>query len=122
MFPICECAIVPITRSLIKKGLPVGIGISFMLAVPIVNPIVIMSTYYAFPNNISIVLLRTLGGALIALLVGLIMGYLYNGKKKEVILKENIMTIRCDCCVSNKFATTKSEKILNLINHGSMNF
>ena len=102
LFPICECAIVPITRSLIKKGLPVGIGISFMLAVPIVNPIVIMSTYYAFPNNISVVLLRTLGGALIALVVGLIMGYLYNGKKKELILKENIMTIRCECCVSNE--------------------
>ncbi len=169
LFPICECAIVPITRSLIKKGLPVGIGISFMLAVPIVNPIVIMSTYYAFPNNISVVLLRTLGGALIALVpvgigisfmlavpivnpivimstyyafpnnisvvllrtlggalialvVGLIMGYLYNGKKKELILKENIMTIRCECCVSNKFTTSKREKIINLINHGSNEF
>lgn len=26
-FPVCECAIVPIARSLIKKGLPVGVGI-----------------------------------------------------------------------------------------------
>lgn len=122
LFPICECAIVPITRSLIKKGLPVGIGVSFMLAVPIVNPIVIMSTYYAFPNNLSIVLLRILGGGLIALIVGLIIGYLYNGKNKELILKENIMSIRCECCVSNKFITTKREKIINLINHGSNEF
>lgn len=122
LFPICECAIVPITRSLIKKGLPVGIGISFMLAVPIVNPIVIMSTYYAFPSNISIVILRTLGGALIALVVGVIMGYLYKGKSKDLILKENIMTIRCECCISNKFSTTKKEKLINLINHGSNEF
>ena len=121
-FPICECAIVPITRSLIKKGLPVGIGISFMLAVPIANPIVIMSTYYAFPNNISVVILRTLGGALVALVVGLIMGYLYKGKNKEAILKENSITVRCECCVSNKFAVSKKDKIINLINHGSHEF
>ena len=122
LFPICECAIVPITRSLIKKGLPIGIGVSFMLAVPIVNPIVIMSTYYAFPNNISIVLLRTLGGAVIALIVGLVMGYLYKDKNKELILKENVMTIRCECCVGNKFTTSKREKVVNLINHGSNEF
>ena len=54
LFPVCECAIVPITRSLIKKGLPIGVGITFMLSVPIVNPVVIMSTYYAFTNDINI--------------------------------------------------------------------
>ena len=38
VFPMCECAIVPVSRSLIKKGVPVGIAITFMLSVPIVNP------------------------------------------------------------------------------------
>lgn len=123
LFPICECAIIPITRSLIKKGLPVGIGISFMLAVPIVNPIVVMSTYYAFPDNISIVILRVVGGAIVALLVGLIMGYLYKGKSKDIFLRENTITIKCDCCVSNnKFITSKWQKFLNLMNHGSNEF
>jgi uncharacterized membrane protein YraQ (UPF0718 family) len=40
IFPICECAIIPIVRRLIKKGLPQHIGMVFMLTVPILNPIV----------------------------------------------------------------------------------
>ena len=32
------------------------------------------------------------------------------------------MTIRCECCISNKFSTTKKEKLINLINHGSNEF
>ena len=90
LFPVCECAIVPITRSLIKKGLPVGVGITFMLAVPIVNPIVIMSTYYAFPSDISIVIYRTIGGIIGALIVGMIIGFIYD---KKNILKKFILNI-----------------------------
>lgn len=123
LFPICECAIVPITRSLIKKGLPIGIGVSFMLAVPIVNPIVIMSTYYAFPDNNFILLFRIIGGALVALVVGVIIGSIYKGKDKESLLKENIITIRCQCCIdNNKITTSKMQKFINLINHGSNEF
>src|SRR3984885_15917792 len=47
-FPVCECGIVPIVRRLINKGLPVSCGVTFMLASPIVNPIVAFSTYTAF--------------------------------------------------------------------------
>jgi uncharacterized membrane protein YraQ (UPF0718 family) len=47
-FPVCECGIVPIVRRLINKGLPVSCGVTFMLASPIVNPIVAFSTYAAF--------------------------------------------------------------------------
>ena len=45
--PICECAIVPIARSLIKKGVPIAVAVVFMLTVPIVNPVVIASTFSA---------------------------------------------------------------------------
>jgi uncharacterized protein len=47
-FPVCECGIVPIVRRLINKGLPVSCGVTFMLASPIVNPIVAFSTFAAF--------------------------------------------------------------------------
>jgi uncharacterized protein len=47
-FPVCECGIVPIVRRLIDKGLPVSCGVTFMLASPIVNPIVAFSTFAAF--------------------------------------------------------------------------
>jgi uncharacterized membrane protein YraQ (UPF0718 family) len=47
-FPVCECGVVPLTRRLFKKGLPLPVGISFLLAAPMFNPIVIASTLAAF--------------------------------------------------------------------------
>ncbi|WP_304406692.1 permease [uncultured Clostridium sp.] len=123
LFPVCECAIVPITRSLIKKGLPVGVGITFMLAVPIVNPIVIMSTYYAFPSDISIVIYRTIGGIIGALIVGMIIGFIYDKKKSSDILKEEEVALYCDCCTfSNNYYISLRGKIKNLVLNASNEF
>ncbi|MBI4844996.1 MAG: permease [Candidatus Omnitrophica bacterium] len=55
IFPVCECAIIPVMRRLIRKGLPFYIAVTFMCAVPIVNPIVLLSTYYAFADKALIV-------------------------------------------------------------------
>lgn len=122
-FPVCECAIVPIARSLIKKGVPVGVGITFMLAVPIVNPVVIMSTYYAFPGNLNIVILRTIGGILGALIVGLIIGKLYDNKNKSEVVKESRSTSSCDCCtINNSYYVRVSSRLKNLIINASNEF
>jgi len=48
IFPVCECGVVPLTRRLFHKGLPLSAGISFLLAAPVLNPIVIISTAAAF--------------------------------------------------------------------------
>jgi uncharacterized protein len=48
IFPVCECGVVPLTRRLFNKGLPVSAGIAFLLAAPVLNPIVILSTSAAF--------------------------------------------------------------------------
>ncbi len=48
VFPVCECGVVPLTRRLFHKGLPLSAGISFLLAAPVLNPIVILSTAAAF--------------------------------------------------------------------------
>ena len=48
VFPVCECGVVPLTRRLFRKGLPPAIGIAFLLSAPVLNPIVILSTYTAF--------------------------------------------------------------------------
>ncbi len=77
VFPVCECAIVPIMRGLIKKGVPVGMAVTFLLAVPIVNPVVLASTYYAFAGEWGPVILRALGGIIIAVFVGDLMGRLH---------------------------------------------
>ena len=48
LFPVCECGVVPVTRRLYQKGLPLSMGIAFLLAAPVINPVVIASTYAAF--------------------------------------------------------------------------
>jgi uncharacterized protein len=57
-FLACECGIVPITRRLIAKGVPLSAAIAFMLSAPILNPIVLFSTYIAFGNSWSMVFYR----------------------------------------------------------------
>lgn len=64
LFPSCECGIVPITRRLILKGMPLHAGIAFMLTGPIINPIVLFATYIAFGNDWRMVAVR--GGMAIA--------------------------------------------------------
>lgn len=53
IFPVCECAIVPVIRRLIRKGLPVSCAITYMLSAPIINPIVVVSTMKAFSSSVG---------------------------------------------------------------------
>jgi len=53
LFPVCECAVVPVIRRLIRKGLPVSCAITYMLSAPIINPIVIISTAKAFSSSVG---------------------------------------------------------------------
>lgn len=48
LLPICECGSVIVVRRLIRRGLPVSCGIAYMLAAPVVNPVVALSTWAAF--------------------------------------------------------------------------
>ena len=48
VFPMCECGVVPVIRRMIRKGLPVSCALTYLLAAPIVNPIVALSTFAAF--------------------------------------------------------------------------
>jgi len=53
VFPMCECGIVPVVRRLMLKGVPVSCGVTYMLASPIINPLVILSTMIAFRSKDS---------------------------------------------------------------------
>jgi len=48
VLPVCECGIVVVVRRLLAKGLPLRVGVAFLLAAPVVNPIVFASTLTAF--------------------------------------------------------------------------
>jgi uncharacterized membrane protein YraQ (UPF0718 family) len=85
ILPVCECAVVPVIRRLVKKGLPVSCALTYMLAAPIVNPITALSTWKAFKGPVvalgpdvsatasTVMTASRLGlGFLVAVLVGLI--------------------------------------------------
>ena len=79
ILPVCECAVVPVIRRLVAKGLPVSCAFAYMLAAPIVNPITIFSTWNAFPDFETwstraefFTLSRVLLGYLTAIVVGLV--------------------------------------------------
>lgn len=85
LFPVCECAIVPVMTRLVKKGVALPIAVSFMMAAPIINPIVIVSTLYAFPGQPDVMLMRVGLGLLIALMVGLVLFALGIGKDSTLL-------------------------------------
>jgi uncharacterized protein len=78
IFPVCECGVVPVVRRLLDKGLPVYCGLTYMLASPIVNPLVAISTYAAFraqqPGLNTVI--RLVSGYLVAVVVGLVVSRL----------------------------------------------
>jgi hypothetical protein len=72
-FPVCECGSVPVARRLVSRGMHPAAAIAFMLSAPVVNPIVLASTYVAYRGT-GDELAMTAGRATIGLLVAATIG------------------------------------------------
>jgi uncharacterized membrane protein YraQ (UPF0718 family) len=84
VIPMCECGIIPLTRRLLRKGLPISCCVTYILSGPILNVVVLMTTYVAFsarekdsnsPYQMSglwMLGLRAALGFLVAFVVGLV--------------------------------------------------
>lgn len=117
-FPTCECTSVPITTGLIKKGVPVNMAVTYMMAAPIVNPLVVFSTYYAFNGNIKVVVLRLFIGIISAIIIGYIV-YIFNPEDISKVMKSNADVSNycsCGCCTNNQ------KGIRALFYHASLEF
>jgi uncharacterized membrane protein YraQ (UPF0718 family) len=70
--PVCECGSVPVARRLIVRGVHPAAGIAFMLAAPVINPIVLLSTAIAYQGRgaFEMVVGRASLGLLVALTAG----------------------------------------------------
>jgi hypothetical protein len=95
IFPVCECGIVPVVRRLLRKGLPVSCGVTYMLAAPIVNPLVILSTLAAFRGQaaVEMTVLRLVLGLFAALVAGWFSSYL---NPSAILRQEAIASFRGD--------------------------
>jgi uncharacterized membrane protein YraQ (UPF0718 family) len=82
VFPVCECAVVPVVRRFLRKGVPFSAAVAYLLAGPIFNPIVGASTAVAYSvgpvSPLLLAGLRLLGGLLVAVVVGLVMGRIFD--------------------------------------------
>src|SRR5690554_549027 len=72
IFPICECGMIPVMRRLMRKGMPLYIAVVFIVAGPILNPIVFASTFMAFRSRPEITYTRMGLAFICALIIGLI--------------------------------------------------
>lgn len=83
--PACDCAVIPVSKRLIKKKIPINVAVSFMLSSPIINPVVLLATYKAFyKTNPSLFWYRFLFGIIVALVIGIIVGIIFNKKKVTI--------------------------------------
>jgi uncharacterized protein len=87
-FPICECGSVPVARRLMQRGLMPSAAVTFMLAAPVLNPVVIASTYVAFRGRST--LWTMVGGRfLLGMLVAIAVGWVVGNRSKDQLLKPN---------------------------------
>lgn len=70
LLPVCECGNVPLARGLVRRGFSVPESMTFLIAAPILNPVVIITTHQAFGFDDGILVARLLGGFLIANVLG----------------------------------------------------
>ena len=118
--PVCDCTSVPIFRSLIKKGVPLPAAVTFLTATPVINPVVMLSTYYAFSGNIRIVAVRVGLGMLASALIGLSFSVL---PAKEILLTGSFDRIMCSCgCTVAETDAGRRGKLGTLIRHSQTEF
>ena len=72
VLPGCECGSVPIAGRLVDQGTPAPAALAFLLAAPAINPVVLVATAVAFPDDPQVVVARFLASFLAAIVVGLV--------------------------------------------------
>jgi uncharacterized membrane protein YraQ (UPF0718 family) len=84
--PVCECGSVPVARRLASKGLAPSAAVTFMLAAPILNPVVVASTFVAYRGRDSLWVM-VLGRMGLGFLVAVAVGWVIGATRKDDLLK-----------------------------------
>ncbi|MCB0899677.1 MAG: permease [Actinobacteria bacterium] len=70
VLPGCECASVPVSGSLMSRGVAPAAALAFLLSAPAINPIVVISTFVAFPGQPMMAVARFGASLVTAVIVG----------------------------------------------------
>jgi uncharacterized protein len=88
--PICSCGVVPIYRSLVKKGVPLSAGITFFVATPELGLDAILITIPLLGTQFTAI--RLVAAAIVALFVGIIIGVFFKNNKTKTNIDEDANT------------------------------
>lgn len=116
IFPMCECGIVPVVRRLVLKGVPVSCAVAYLLASPIINPLVILSTWVAFLGRGALwaTSLRVGFAYVIAVTVSLFVW--------RWLGEENVLLSRPAANHDHHNHAPRGNIVINVLNHASRDF
>lgn len=126
IFPVCECGVIPVGRRLMRKGVPAPAGTAFMLSVPIINPVVIMSTFYAFSDKTEFVAYRLMMGWMVAFLAGVGIRFLMGcGRYTKEDSQLSAHAAGCPCCIGEPMGRGQGQTrkgLREVFRHGTYEF
>ena len=70
VLPGCECASVPVAGSLVRRGVAPAAALAFLLSAPAINPVVLVATAVAFPDEPLMAAARFAASLLVAVVMG----------------------------------------------------
>ncbi|SDH37630.1 hypothetical protein SAMN05216553_12097 [Lentzea fradiae] len=112
--PGCECASVPVARRLMQQGVAPAVALTFLLAAPAVNPIVLVSTAVAFNDTPMMVVARFAG----SLLTAMVMGWLWVRFGKMEWIAERALARMSDHSGRNRWAVFAESARHDLVDAG----
>ena len=117
--PVCDCGLVPLINGLLKKKTPLPQVMTFWLCSAALNPIVLLSVFYAFPDKHYMVVLRVVNGLIIGYVVGFILMILQI-KTDDVIKQTQDLLIAGGDRIS--YDTTRRYKLTSILTVARIEF
>ncbi|OXM13101.1 permease [Paenibacillus herberti] len=119
LFPLCECGMIPVVRRLIRKGMPAYAGIVYILAGPVVNPVVFISTWTAFSGTPQMAFARVGLAFAVATLTGLMLWKLLKSDPLKVDLASLYASLPEQV---NQPAQSRGKEVQSAVLHASDEF
>lgn len=121
--PVCDCAMLPVTVKLLEKGTPPKYAMTFLVVSATINPIALISTYYAFYGQPKILLVRILLSLCLAIISSLLIQAYMKQTKQSTILKSTFTTMSCmSSFLQTSDDTSWRNQVVLILRHTAMEF
>jgi uncharacterized protein len=107
--PGCECGSVPIAGRLMGSGVHPAAALTFLLAAPAVNPVVLVATAVAFPNSPRMWIARLVA----SLITSIVMGWLWIAFGRTELVERAINRVSHDGTRGERFRSAAVHDLLH---------